>query len=89
MANIILQTNIADQQPKRGKVRDIYNLGDNLLIVATDRLSAFDVIMTNGIPYKGQVLNQVARQNATSLRREVGASSKQLAPLLRLEHLFE
>ncbi len=61
MANIILQTNIADQQPKRGKVRDIYDLGDSLLIVATDRLSAFDVIMTNGIPYKGQILTQISK----------------------------
>jgi len=61
MANIILQTNIADQQPKRGKVRDIYDLGNTLLIVATDRLSAFDVIMASGIPYKGQVLTQISK----------------------------
>jgi len=40
----------------RGKVRDIYDLGDNLLLVATDRISAFDVIMNEGIPYKGKVL---------------------------------
>jgi len=61
MANIVLQTNIADQKPKRGKVRDIYDLGDSLLIIATDRLSAFDVIMTNGIPYKGQILTQISK----------------------------
>ena len=61
MANIILQTNIAEQQPKRGKVRDIYDLGNTLLIVATDRLSAFDVIMASGIPYKGQVLTQISK----------------------------
>ncbi len=45
----------------RGKVRDRYDLGDKLLIVATDRISAFDVIMTNGIPYKGIVLTQISR----------------------------
>ena len=42
--------------PKRGKVRDIYDLGDSLLFVATDRISAFDVVMPNGIPDKGKVL---------------------------------
>ena len=58
---IILQTNIEGQQPKRGKVRDIYDLGDKLLIVATDRISAFDVVMANGIPYKGAVLTQISK----------------------------
>ncbi|HZP84970.1 MAG TPA: phosphoribosylaminoimidazolesuccinocarboxamide synthase [Chthonomonadaceae bacterium] len=45
----------------RGKVRDVYDLGDTLLIVATDRISAFDVIMPNGIPDKGRVLTQLSR----------------------------
>ena len=45
-----------------GKVRDVYNLGDRLGMVATDRISAFDVILPEGIPYKGQVLNQIAAQ---------------------------
>jgi phosphoribosylaminoimidazole-succinocarboxamide synthase len=44
-----------------GKVRDVYDLGDTLLIVATDRISAFDVIMPNGIPDKGRVLTQMSR----------------------------
>jgi phosphoribosylaminoimidazole-succinocarboxamide synthase len=44
----------------RGKVRDMYDLGDALLIVTTDRLSAFDVIMANGIPFKGKVLNRLS-----------------------------
>lgn len=44
-----------------GKVRDVYDLGDTLLIVATDRISAFDVIMPNGIPDKGRVLTQLSR----------------------------
>ena len=44
-----------------GKVRDVYTIGDDLLIsVATDRISAFDVILPKPIPYKGQVLNQLA-----------------------------
>jgi len=44
-----------------GKVRDVYNIGDDLLVmVATDRISAFDVILPKGIPHKGQVLNQIA-----------------------------
>jgi phosphoribosylaminoimidazole-succinocarboxamide synthase len=57
----VLQTSIAGVEPIRGKVRDIYDLGDSLLIVATDRLSAFDVIMTNGIPKKGIVLTQISK----------------------------
>lgn len=57
----VLQTNIAGREPMRGKVRDIYDLGDKLLIVATDRISAFDVVMTNGIPYKGIILTQISK----------------------------
>ncbi|MFA4911355.1 MAG: phosphoribosylaminoimidazolesuccinocarboxamide synthase [Desulfobacteria bacterium] len=45
----------------RGKVRDIYDLGEHLLIVATDRISAFDVIMQNGIPDKGKTLTQISK----------------------------
>jgi phosphoribosylaminoimidazole-succinocarboxamide synthase len=45
---------------KRGKVRDIYDLGDRLLLVATDRLSAFDVVLPDGIPNKGRVLTQIS-----------------------------
>ena len=47
-------------EPVRGKVRDVYDLGDTLLFVATDRLSAFDVIMPNGVPDKGRVLTQLS-----------------------------
>jgi len=46
---------------KRGKVRDVYEVGNYLLIVATDRLSAFDVVFAQGIPFKGQVLTQISR----------------------------
>ena len=45
----------------RGKVRDIYDFGDRLLLVATDRLSAFDVVMSDPIPNKGHVLTYVSR----------------------------
>jgi len=45
---------------KRGKVRDVYNLGEALLFVASDRISAFDVVMPNGIPDKGKVLTQIS-----------------------------
>jgi phosphoribosylaminoimidazole-succinocarboxamide synthase len=46
---------------KRGKVRDVYEIDDCLLIVATDRISAFDVVLPQGIPFKGQVLTQISR----------------------------
>ena len=45
----------------KGKVRDVYNINDKyLLMVVSDRISAFDVVLPRGIPYKGQVLNQIA-----------------------------
>src|SRR2546421_2465812 len=47
-------------RPYRGTVRDIYDLGDRLLIVATDRISAFDAILPTGIPEKGKVLTQMS-----------------------------
>ena len=45
---------------KRGKVRDIYEIGDQLLIVASDRMSAFDVVMTDPIPDKGKILTNIS-----------------------------
>jgi phosphoribosylaminoimidazole-succinocarboxamide synthase len=57
----LLHTAITGLPPARvGKVREVYDLGDALLIVATDRISAFDVVMANGIPDKGRVLNQMS-----------------------------
>ncbi|MFQ3213012.1 MAG: phosphoribosylaminoimidazole-succinocarboxamide synthase [Marivirga sp.] len=47
----------------RGKVRDVYTTKDQLIMVASDRLSAFDVVLPNAIPFKGQVLNQIALKN--------------------------
>ena len=58
---VITQTNFAGMGTlRRGKVRDVYDLGETLLIVATDRLSAFDVIMPQGIPFKGKVLTKIS-----------------------------
>ena len=45
---------------KSGKVREVFDLGDSLLFVATDRISAFDCVMPNGIPRKGEVLTQIS-----------------------------
>ena len=59
-SNIILQTSWAGVPVRRGKVRDIYDLGDRLLLVSTDRISAFDWVLPTGIPDKGRVLNQIA-----------------------------
>ena len=58
---LILETNLAGlKPPKRGKVRDIYDLDEMLLIVATDRISAFDVVLPNAVPEKGRVLTQIS-----------------------------
>ena len=58
---VVLRTEMPDiGVPKRGKVRDIYDLEDRLLLVATDRISAFDVVLPNGIPGKGRVLTQIS-----------------------------
>jgi phosphoribosylaminoimidazole-succinocarboxamide synthase len=62
MKSTALLTTSIENYPKRtGKVRDIYDLGDQFLLVATDRISAFDVVMPNGIPDKGRVLTQISR----------------------------
>lgn len=61
MEKALRETNLTDiGTPKRGKVRDVYDLGDKLLIVASDRLSAFDVVLPTGIPDKGKVLTKLS-----------------------------
>lgn len=61
MNKVILKTELPDiLLLNRGKVRDIYDLGELLLLVATDRISAFDVVLPNGIPEKGRVLTQIS-----------------------------
>ncbi len=72
MHNILLKTDFSFPGQKNiyhGKVRDVYNIDDKFLVmIASDRISAFDVILPKGIPYKGQVLNQIASRflDATS-----------------------
>ena len=56
----LLQSNLPGFPVRRGKVRDVYDLGDRLLLVATDRISAFDWIMPTGIPDKGRILTQLS-----------------------------
>ena len=58
----VLETNLEGlKPPRRGKVRDIYDLGEKLLIVATDRISAFDVVLPNAVPEKGRVLTEISK----------------------------
>lgn len=58
--NALLECRISGLECKSGKVRDVFDLGDTLLMVVTDRISAFDVILPNGVPDKGKVLNQLS-----------------------------
>ncbi|MDR1924319.1 MAG: phosphoribosylaminoimidazolesuccinocarboxamide synthase [Planctomycetaceae bacterium] len=57
---LVLETSINGMTPKRGKVRDIYDFGDSLLLVSSDRISAFDWVLPTGVPDKGKVLNQMS-----------------------------
>jgi phosphoribosylaminoimidazole-succinocarboxamide synthase len=61
MPTTITQTSLNQLPVRRGKVRDIYDLGDTLLLVSTDRISAFDWVLPTGIPDKGRVLTQLSR----------------------------
>ena len=58
-ADVLIETPLPNVA-YRGKVRDLYDLGDRLLIVATDRVSAFDIVLPTGIPGKGAVLTQLS-----------------------------
>ena len=59
---LVMETHLEGlPEPKRGKVRDIYDFGDSLLIIATDRISAFDVVLPNAIPEKGRVLTEISK----------------------------
>lgn len=67
MENVVTRTNFRFEGQKsvyHGKVRDVYNINDSYLVmIASDRISAFDVILPRGIPYKGQILNQIAMKS--------------------------
>ena len=58
--DVVLNTHLPLPSFKKGKVRDLYDLGKKLLIVSTDRISAFDVVLPNGIPYKGEALSRLS-----------------------------
>ncbi len=58
--NVVVETEIPGLECRRGKVRDVYDLGSQLLVVTTDRISAFDVVLPNGIPDKGKVLTRLS-----------------------------
>lgn len=58
--NVVQETSLPGLPVRRGKVRDIYDLGDRVLLVSTDRISAFDWVLPTAIPDKGRVLNQIA-----------------------------
>lgn len=60
MMNTITKFNLPIQHVKSGKVREMYDLGENFLMVASDRISAFDSVLPQGIPYKGAVLTQIS-----------------------------
>lgn len=59
-SSMVLETGFSDWPCRRGKVRDMYDLGDQLLMVSTDRISAFDWVLPSGIPDKGRVLTQIS-----------------------------
>ncbi len=61
MASVLLQSSLPGIPARRGKVRDVYDFGDRLLFVASDRISAFDYILPNGIPRKGEVLTRLSQ----------------------------
>src|SRR5713226_88849 len=60
MSGALLDTSLPLPLARRGKVRDVYDLGEAFLFVATDRISAFDVVLSPGIPDKGRILNQIS-----------------------------
>lgn len=60
MSDAVLETNLTGMTPRCGKVRDMYDLGDSLLMISTDRISAFDWVLPTGIPDKGRVLTTIS-----------------------------
>ncbi len=83
MGTIVLQSDIPGVPVKRGKVRDIYDFGDRLLFVATDRISAFDYILPTGIARKGEVLTRISEFwfNRLDVPNHVLATSPESLPL--------
>ena len=61
VGSALLQSDVPGYPCRRGKVRDVYDLGDRLILIATDRLSAFDWVLPSGIPDKGRILTALTR----------------------------
>ena len=80
-SSVLLQSTLPGWPVRRGKVRDMYDLGDRLLMVSTDRISAFDYILPTGIPDKGRVLTQISRFWFGQLNQENHLISTDLSPL--------
>ena len=83
-ATPLLQSHVSGVPCRRGKVRDVYDLGDKLVIIATDRISAFDWVLPNGIPDKGRVLTQLTLFWLEYLKEPnhlLGADVKQMGPV--------
>ena len=68
MRPVVRETCLEGLTARRGKVRDVYDLGDRILIVATDRISAYDVVMPTGIPDKGRILRNSACGGSSTWR---------------------
>lgn len=68
---LVMETNLGDVPVRRGKVRDVYDLGNEVLLVATDRISAYDVVLPTPIPGKGAMLTRISRFWFGFLEREV------------------
>jgi len=90
-SQIILKTELPGLgSPRRGKVRDVYDLGDRLLIVSTDRISAFDWVLPNAIPHKGRVLTQLSafwfRKLSHVVKNHLLSSSVEEYPGILCEH---
>ena len=88
----LLTTTVPDYPKRSGKVRDLYDLGNRLVMVATDRISAYDVVMPNGIPDKGRVLTQISLFWFDKLRditpnHVISSALQDLPPEFRSEEL--
>src|SRR5947209_3444418 len=77
----LLESQLSGVPVRRGKVRDVYDLGDKLLLVATDRISAFDWVMPTGIPDKGRILTQLSASSRPPPKRK--AATIRTSPLGR------
>ncbi len=78
--SVLLESSLANLPVKRGKVRDMYDLGDRMLMVATDRISAFDFVLPTGIPDKGRVLTQISAVLVRSTRADAPSDNHRFEP---------